>query len=146
MVSKQEEDHKELGLMISRIGHNWEITVNWKELQKTGQFGTPWLVNLLLKKKTQEEEGRYSEHGVIILPMFWGRRPKKVANFLVKKVHHPRENPGYASQLVRPKLEYCIQEWNPCLKDTHILENMQKCGINMIDAYFKGTNLSQMNI
>jgi len=21
-----------------------------------GQFGTPWLVNLLLKKKTQEEE------------------------------------------------------------------------------------------
>ena len=25
-------------------------------LQRTGQFGTPWLVNLLLKKKTQEEE------------------------------------------------------------------------------------------
>ena len=30
-------------------------TVNWKELQRIGQFGTPWLVNLLLKKKTQEE-------------------------------------------------------------------------------------------
>jgi len=56
VVSKQEEDHEELGLMISRIGHNWEITVNWKELQRTRQFGTPWLVNLLLKKKTQEEE------------------------------------------------------------------------------------------
>ena len=35
---------------------HWEVTVNWKELQKTGQFGTPWLVNLLLKKKTQEED------------------------------------------------------------------------------------------
>ena len=56
MVSKQEEDHEELGQMISRIGHNWEITVNWKELQRTEQFETPWLVNLLLKKKTQEEE------------------------------------------------------------------------------------------
>ena len=55
VVSKQEEDHEELGLMISRIGQNWEITVNWKELQRTGQFGTPWLVNLLLKNKTQEE-------------------------------------------------------------------------------------------
>ena len=29
---------------------------HWKELQRIGQFGTPWLVNLLLKKKTQEEE------------------------------------------------------------------------------------------
>ena len=56
MVSKQEEDHEELGLMISRIGQNWEITVNWKELQRIGQIGTSGLVNLLLKKKTQEEE------------------------------------------------------------------------------------------
>ena len=61
MVSKQEEDHEELGLMISRIGQNWEITVNWKELQRIGQFGTPWLVNLLLKKKTQEEEEEEGE-------------------------------------------------------------------------------------
>ena len=33
---------------------NWEITVNWKELQRTGQFGMPWLVNLLLKKKKKK--------------------------------------------------------------------------------------------
>jgi len=30
--------------------------VNWKELQRIGQFGTSWLVNHLHKKKTQEEE------------------------------------------------------------------------------------------
>ena len=36
MVSKQAEDHEELGLVISRTGQNWEITVNWKELQRIG--------------------------------------------------------------------------------------------------------------
>ena len=35
--------------------------MNWKELQRTGQFGTPWLVNLLLKKKTQEQEEEEEE-------------------------------------------------------------------------------------
>ena len=65
MVSKQEEDHEELGLMISRIGHNWESTVNWKELQRTGQFGTPWLVNLLLKKKTRRRRRTWSVNQLI---------------------------------------------------------------------------------
>jgi len=38
---------------------DWTQLRNYSELkilQRTGQFGTPWLVNLLLKKKTQEEE------------------------------------------------------------------------------------------
>jgi len=39
---------------------DWTELRNYSELKRTaediGQFGTPWLVNLLLKKKTQKEE------------------------------------------------------------------------------------------
>ena len=35
---------------------DWKELRNYSELKRIGQFGTPWLVNLLLKKKTQEEE------------------------------------------------------------------------------------------
>ena len=43
---------------------DWTELRNYSELkrmQRTGQFGTPWLVNLLLKKKTQEEEEEEEE-------------------------------------------------------------------------------------
>ena len=47
--------------------------MNWKELHRIGQFGTPWLVNLLLKKKTQEEE---EEEGVWLtcFVIIWSQR------------------------------------------------------------------------
>ena len=72
--------------MISRIGQNWEITVNWKELQRIGQFGTPWLVNLLLKKKTQEEDGQLTSTA--------GRRWLRSSNVATCKVPRTRASLG----------------------------------------------------